>query len=153
MPLSTIVHEYGHILKLLDLYNSRSESRIYFMSAMGKHTSPIAQYITAKEREDLGWLNEKHVKKITEVGRYTINLSKDVLSEEIIAYKAGLRSVEKDLYIEYRRFDSDLNRFDTQKKNILNLSKNSEKLTGITLKSGLLVFLVNKDTKFPNNMN
>lgn len=153
MPLSTIVHEYGHILGLLDLYNSRSESKIYFMSAMGKHTSPFAQYITAKEREDLGWLNENHVKNITKIGKYTVNLSTDKLNDEVIAYKAGLRTIEKDLYIEYRRFDSNLNRFDTQKKNILNLSKDGEKLTGITLKSGLLVFLVSKDTKFPSNMN
>ena len=50
---STLIHEFGHIFGLKDLYRSDMSSAVYYMSAMAKHMSPIPQYISSKKKEKL----------------------------------------------------------------------------------------------------
>lgn len=95
-------HETMHALGLKDLYRSNQSSAVYYMSLMGKHLSPIGQYISVKERESLGWLDENQIKTIDKNGTYTISLASD--KDGVVAYKRDL-SNGKTLYLEYRRFD------------------------------------------------
>lgn len=149
--LKSIIHEMGHIFGLKDLYRSESVSPVYYMSAMAKAISPVPQYISAKERESLGWLNAGNIKNITESGTYTIYATKSETQSDVIAYKLNIPSLNKDLYLEYRKFDGDINKYDAQQKVIY--TSDGNKLNQIYLKSGLLCFLVRANTKFPSNLN
>ena len=64
LPMAVATHEMGHILGFKDLYNSSNSSPVYYMSAMAKHTSPVPQFISVKEREAKGWLTSDNVKTI-----------------------------------------------------------------------------------------
>lgn len=148
---STIIHEFGHIFGLKDLYRSDMSSAVYYMSAMAKHMSPIPQYISSKEREALNWLSPNQIQEITKSGSYTINVVTDQNIDNVIAYKINLKN-GKTAYLEYRNFKSQLNRFDNQQKNLTKLDGTNA--VGISaMKSGLVCYLIDSDTKYPNNMN
>ncbi len=148
---SVIIHETAHMFGLKDLYRSDMSSRVYYMSAMAKHISPIPQFISAKEREALGWIESNQIREINKNGTYSLN----AVGEEknsLIAYKIKLNN-GKTAYLEYRDFSKNsLNRFDNQYKTLIRA--NGTNLNGITaMKSGLVCYLVDSDTKFPNNLN
>lgn len=149
--LKTMIHETGHIFGLKDLYRNGSESRVYYMSAMANALSPIPQYISAKEREALGWFEKDNVKYIESQGTYTINLTTDSASNGVICYKLNLADSQKTVYFEYRRFDGTANKYDSQSKIVYNA--NGDLVKAPCLKSGLVCFLADKNTKFPNNLN
>ncbi len=148
--LAIAAHEMGHIFGLKDLYRSASDSRVYYMSSMGRHFTPVPQYISTKEREALGWLNDGQIKTITSNGEYTLNVVQDDASNKTISYKLDLKN-GKTAYLEYRNFAAELNRFDNQ-YSILTKPDGSTAPRIKAMKSGLVVFLVDSDTKFPNNM-
>lgn len=148
---STLIHEFGHIFGLKDLYRSDMSSAVYYMSAMAKHMSPIPQYISSKEREALNWLSSNQIQKITKNGSYTLNVVTDQNIDNVISYKVDLNN-GKTAYLEYRNFDSKLNRFDNQRKILTKLDGTNS--VGITaMKSGLVCYLIDSDKKFPNNLN
>lgn len=145
------IHEMGHVFGLKDLYTNSGKSYIYYMSMMDKHLSPIPQYLSFKEREALGWTKESQSKTITQNGTYTIYPTKDRLQEENICYKVDLKN-DTTLYLEYRDFSSSNNRFDSQSKTLSLLSEGIP-YKGITsLKSGLVLFQVDSNIKFPSNL-
>lgn len=149
--LKTMIHETGHAFGLKDLYNTNSDTPIYYMSVMAKSPSHIPQYISAKEREALGWLNQENVSLITTAGQYTIKVTSSEIASGIICYKLDIPSSNKTLYLEYRKFDGNINKYDSQNKQIY--VANGDILKNITIKSGLVCYLLDKDTLFPNNMN
>ena len=100
LPTGKICHETMHALGLQDLYRSNQQSAVYYMSLMGKHLSLIGQYISVKERESLGWLDENQIKTIEKNGTY--KLSRVSAQNGIAAYKQDLPN-GKTLYLEYRR--------------------------------------------------
>jgi len=59
VSLGKVVHETAHIFGLGDLYNSKSQSPVYFMSVMGKPLSPVPQLISVKEQESVGGVGKK----------------------------------------------------------------------------------------------
>ena len=61
LPTGKICHETMHALGLKDLYRSNQTSAVYYMSLMAKHLTPIGQYISVKERESLGWLDNNQI--------------------------------------------------------------------------------------------
>lgn len=148
--LKTMIHETGHIFGLKDLYNSSNNSPVYYMSAMSNAIAPVPQYISAKEREVLGWLSSDNIKTITSTGEYTISVTSSTITQNTIAYKLLIPSSQKTLYLEYRKFDGTVNKYDTQSKTIY--TKDGDALNLINIKSGLVCFLLDKDTTFPNNM-
>lgn len=147
---SVSAHETGHIFGLKDLYRSASESPIYYMSLMGKHLSPVGQFLSVKERESMGWLDDKQIKTLTEEGTYTVSASTSDISDKVVGYKLDIPGKNKTLYLEYRNFEGKKNIFDNKNK-IIYLSDGS-RLKGITLKSGLVCYLATTDMKIPNNM-
>lgn len=149
--LKTMIHETGHIFGLKDLYRSATDSRVYYMSAMANALSPVPQYISAKEREALGWLEKGNIRSITSSGEYTISLTEDEKTSNVVCYKINLANSTKTVYLEYRRFDSVKNKYDNQVKSVFNAEGNQIK--PLTIKSGLVCFLADKNTKFPNNLN
>lgn len=148
--LKTMIHEMGHAFGLKDLYNTNSDTPIYYMSVMAKSPSHIPQYISAKEREVLGWLKKENVNTITTAGQYTVNVTSSKITNDIICYKLDIKSSNKTLYLEYRKFDGSINKYDTQAKQIY--TANEDLLKNISIKSGLVCYLIDKDTLFPNNM-
>lgn len=147
--LKTMIHETGHIFGLKDLYNAQNNSPVYYMSAMSNAISIVPQYISAKEREALGWLDANQIITVNGAGTYTV----DVASSQAggtVCYKCDVPSLNKTLYLEYRKFDGTANKYDTQNKTLFNYK--GEAMKNITIKSGLICFLVDKDTTFPNNM-
>lgn len=148
--MKTMIHEMGHIFGLKDLYRSGSETPVYYMSAMAQAISPIPQYLSAKEREALGWLESSNVQKIRSAGTYRLHVTADSPTDAVICYKFDLADKNKTIYLEYRKFDGDSNRYDTQQKAVYN--EGGAQISGISLKSGLLCFMVDRDTTFPNNM-
>lgn len=148
--LKTMIHEMGHIFGLKDLYNTQSASPVYYMSSMAKAISPIPQYISSKEREVLGWLNENNVKKINEAGQYTIDVTSSEVHSGIVCYKCDVPSINKTLYLEYRKFDGTINKYDTLSKVVYD--SNDTEMKNIKIKSGLVCYLLDKDTLYPNNM-
>lgn len=149
--LKTPIHEMGHILGLKDLYKTESNSPVYYMSAMAKAITPIPQYISAKEREVLGWLNSSNISTITAPGEYTISATTSETSSNVVCYKLSIPSSNKILYLEYRMFDGVANKYDTQSKTAY--KPNDSKVDSISLKSGLICFLIKKDVVLPNNLN
>ena len=148
---SVIIHETAHMFGLKDLYRSDMSSRVYYLSAMAKHISPIPQFISAKEREALGWIDSSQIRELNKNGTFKLTaVGED--NNNLIAYKIKLKN-GKTAYLEYRNFSKNsLNRFDNQYKTLLRA--NGTNSNGITaMKSGLVCYLVDSDTKFPNNLN
>ncbi len=148
--LKTMIHEMGHVFGLKDLYNTQNKSPVYYMSAMSNAISPIPQYISAKEREVLGWLDSNSLKKIVTAGDYSVEVTSSDLDFGVVAYKCDIASTDKTLYLEYRKFDGDKNKYDTLSKTTYN--QQNEALKNVKINSGLVCFLIDKDTVFPNNM-
>lgn len=150
VSLGKVIHETGHILGLKDLYNSSSVSPVYYMSVMAKPLSPVPQFISLKEQEALGWVNNQNVPTLTSNGEYSLTAlgSGDDLS--VVGYKMDIPEKNKTLYLEYRNFAGEGNRYDSQNKV---LYKANGALSDATkLQSGLICYLVDSNTKFPNNM-
>lgn len=148
--LKVMIHETGHVFGLKDLYRTQSDSPVYYMSAMSNAISPVPQYISAKEREALGWLKEGNVATMSASGTYSVGVTSDEIEDGVICYKAEIPSLNKILYLEYRKFDGTENKYDTQAKNIFNAD--GEQLKTLKIESGLVCFLVEKGTLFPNNL-
>lgn len=128
-----ICHETTHALGLKDLYQgSEGSSKVGFMSIMGRHTSPVGQFPSAKEREALGWLGDQ-IQPLNGDGSYTLSEASNATNT--VAYKKDL-STGKTLYLEYRRFDEKGNKYDAQ---------------GQTnkVKSGLICYLAATDRPIP----
>ena len=142
-------HETAHAFGLYDLYQS-SYQPVGYMSAMGKHTTEVAQFISVKEREALGWINNKNIYHILNEGDYTLKPVIDGLTDNVIGYKMDIPEINKTLYLEYRRFDGKGSKYDSQKKELF--LANGSKIKGLSLKSGLVCYLLKTGIKFPNNM-
>ncbi len=149
LPTGKICHETMHALGLKDLYDSKQAGKVYFMSLMAKRPSHVGQYITVKERESLGWLDEKQIKRINKNGRYILSAAS--AREGTVAYKRDLPN-GKTLYLEYRRFDKFGNKYDNQNKDFYSC-ETGELMKGITIKSGLICYLAATDIRFPSNLN
>lgn len=141
-------HETAHGFGLYDLYQS-SYQPIGYMSAMGKHTTDVAQFISAKEREALGWIDNRNIYNILNEGTYKLKTVRDEKQDGVIAYKMDIPEMNKVLYLEYRKFDGKGSKYDSQKKDLYHA--NGDKVKGLSLKSGLVCYLVTKEIKFPNN--
>ena len=140
LPQGTIVHETSHILGLKDLYKSSTQNPVGFMSVMGKHTTNVAQYMSIKEREVMGWLDDNQIINITQNGDYTLDvISSKIPTNQILGYKINLTDINKTLYLEYRNFENGQNKFDCKE--------------GQNIKSGLVCYLMDNSVKFPNNLN
>lgn len=149
--LKTMIHETGHIFGLKDLYRSQTNSRVYYMSAMSNAISPVPQYISSKEREALGWLDQSNIGYIDSAGTYIVNVTASQPVSGIVCYKIDVSDMNKTLYLEYRNFAGTANKYDSQEKEVYNANGNL--ISRINLKSGLVCFLADKDTQFPNNLN
>lgn len=149
LPTGKICHETMHALGLKDLYRSNQSSAVYYMSLMGKHLTPIGQYISVKERESLGWLDDNQIKTIDKNGTYTLYPAS--AQNGVVAYKRDLPN-GKTLYLEYRQFDDNGNKYDTKNKKLYSCNT-GDLIKGVTLKSGLICYLANTGVRFPSNMN
>ena len=126
-------------------------SKVYFMSAMAKHISPVPQYISSKERESLGWTEKDEIKTMYKNGEYTIHYVSDTYSNnDTICYKIDLGN-NYSAYLEYRNFQNSGNRFDCQNKPLV--KKDGTNYAGLNIKSGLVCFLARNDKKYPSNLN
>lgn len=114
--LGNLGHETTHSLGLLDLYSQyTNDSGVGRFSSMGRRATYVPQFVTAKERDKMGWLSSSNVKQIKKNGTYHISLTKDTIGAETVAYKILDEDDDKEYYLEYRRFDTGLNRFDNFK--------------------------------------
>lgn len=148
--LKTMVHEMGHVFGLKDLYKKDLTSPVYFMSAMAKDIGPVPQFISAKEREAMGWLDENNIQLIGDAGTYTIKPTSGLEENNIICYKLNIPSLNKILYLEYRKFEGIENKYDTKDKQLTNSSGESIESEN-NLKSGLVCYLFTKGMKYPDN--
>ena len=152
VSLKTPIHEMGHIFGLKDLYKSPGVSPIYYLSAMSNAISPVPQGLTIKEKEALGWTNGVMLKEIVASGQYQLKMSGIAGTESCVGYKVDIPETGKTLYLEYRNFSSDGNKYDnTQNKALTNTSGDGVSPTSIT--SGLVCYLAQTDVKFPSNLN
>ena len=144
-----IYHEMLHVFGVKDLYRSESQSPVSLMSIMGKPIGPVGQFVSAKEREAMGFLDEHQVQTINASGTYTL----DVLTKGggVMGYKMDIPSINKTLYLEYRNFQGTANKYDSQNKDIYSFVT-GKKDGGLTLKSGLVCYLATTDIKFPSNV-
>lgn len=150
--LKTSIHEMGHIFGLKDLYKTPGVSPIYYLSAMSNAISPVPQGLTIKEKEALGWTNNAMLKEIVAPGQYQLKMSGIAGTENCVGYKVDIPETGKTLYLEYRNFSSDGNKYDnTQNKALTNTSGDSVPSTDMT--SGLVCYLAQTDAKFPSNLN
>lgn len=101
------------------------------MSLMAKHLTPIGQYISVKERESLGWLDNNQIKTIVKNGTYTLYPAS--AQNEVVAYKRDLPN-GKTLYLEYRQFDDNGNKYDTKNKKLYSCNT-GDLIKGVTLKA------------------
>ena len=145
VSIATAVHEMGHIMGLKDLYNSKNASPVYFMSVMAKHISPVPQFMSLKEKEVLGWADENDIKTILSEGEYSLKALGTSGT-----YKMDIPEKGKTLYLEYRNFEDNGNKYDSQYKQMFKI--NGNRVDKIPLKSGLVCYLIDSDTKFPSNM-
>lgn len=148
--LKPMIHEMGHIFGLKDLYTNTNNSPVYFMSAMANAFSTVPQYISAKEREALGWLDNCNISVIKEEGTFIIKATSSEIQTDIICYKIELSSINKTLYLEYRNFAGTVNKYDTQSKQAQN--QFNKPISVPQTKSGLVCFLMDKDIRFPSNL-
>lgn len=143
-----ICHETMHALGLKDLYHTAADPKVGYMSLMGKHTSPMGQYLSVKEREALGWLGADRIRTMRADGSYTLN---EASGDGVVGWKRELAN-GKTLYLEYRRFDDKGNRYDRQKKDAVYMQTGAA-VNGISaLKNGLVCYLVDTDVRFPSNL-
>ena len=149
VSIATAVHEMGHIMGLKDLYNSKNASPVYFMSVMAKHISPVPQFMSLKEKEVLGW-TENDIKTILSEGEYSLKALGTSGADNITGYKMDIPEKGKTLYLEYRNFEDNGNKYDSQYKQMFKI--NGNRVDKIPLKSGLVCYLIDSDTKFPSNM-
>ena len=150
VSISVAIHEMGHIMGLKDLYNSSQQSPVYYLSAMAKHLSPVPQLISVKEKEALGWVNDGDVETIIADGQYNIR-ALGTSGQGAVGYKFDIPEKGKTVYLEYRNFGADGNKYDSKYLKQYNVDDSS--VSRITIKSGLVCYLIDSDTKFPNNMN
>ena len=150
VSIATAVHEMGHIMGLKDLYNSKNASPVYFMSVMAKHISPVPQFMSLKEKEVLGWADENDIKTILSEGEYSLKALGTSGTDNITGYKMDIPEKGKTLYLEYRNFEDNGNKYDSQYKQMFKI--NGNRVDRIPLKSGLVCYLIDSDTKFPSNM-
>ena len=150
VSIATAVHEMGHIMGLKDLYNSKNASPVYFMSVMAKHISPVPQFMSLKEKEVLGWADENDIKTILSEGEYSLKALGTSGTDNITGYKMDIPEKGKTLYLEYRNFEDNGNKYDSQYKHMFKI--NGNRVDKIPLKSGLVCYLIDSDTKFPSNM-
>ena len=104
LQVNTTAHELGHVLGLPDLYMypSNNTNAVEKWSLMCYNTNP-SQYMTAYEREQLGWLDEDNVVTITDGGNYTINATTGYDDNNIVAYKIqNSQDANQWFYFEYR---------------------------------------------------
>lgn len=151
VSISAAIHEMGHIMGLLDLYNSSNASPVYFMSVMAKHMSPVPQFMSLKEKEALGWVDDGDVKTIVADGEYSLSALGTTKLSDAVGYKLDIPEKDKTLYLEYRNFAADGNKYDCQDKDLYKIDGNQVDKT--KMKSGLVCYLVDTETKFPSNMN
>ena len=152
VSLKTPIHEMGHIFELKDLYYNVGVSPIYYMSAMSNAISPVPQGITIKEKEALGWVDEKSLKTIEVDGPYTLKAAGISASESDIAgYKIAIPGIEKVLYLEYRNFGNGGNKYDSQTKKLTRTDGANVSGMNLDLKSGLVCYLANEGMRFPSN--
>ena len=151
VSLGKVVHETAHIFGLGDLYNSKSQSPVYFMSVMGKPLSPVPQLISVKEQEALGWLGDENIPTLRADGEYTLTALGSGDSSAIVGYKMDIPEKNKTLYLEYRDFTGNGNPYDSQTKKLY--KADDSQVDGINLQSGLVCYLVDTGTRFPSNMN
>ncbi len=152
VSLKTPIHEMGHIFELKDLYYNVGVSPIYYMSAMSNAISPVPQGITIKEKEALGWVDEKSLKTIEADGQYTLKAAGISESESDIAgYKIVIPGIEKVSYLEYRNFGNGGNRYDSQTKELTRTDGTNVSGMNLNLKSGLVCYLANEGMRFPSN--
>ena len=152
VSLKTPIHEMGHIFELKDLYYNVGVSPIYYMSAMSNAISPVPQGITIKEKEALGWVDEKSLKTINADGQYTLKAAGISESESDIAgYKIAIPGIEKVLYLEYRNFGNGGNKYDSQTKKLTRTDGSNVSGMNLNLKSGLVCYLANEGMRFPSN--
>ena len=144
------IHEMGHIMGLKDLYNSSQSSPVYYMSVMAKHMSPIPQFPSVKEKEVLGWVEDGDVQTIIASGEYSLR-ALGTAGHGIAGYKLDIPEKGKTLYLEYRNFASNGNKYDSQYKELY--KTNGKRVDSLPMKSGLVCYLIDTGTKFPNNMN
>lgn len=154
MNPGTAIHEMGHVFGLQDLYTQNGNAYpVYFMSPMAKYFSPIVQFMTARERQAAGWLDDENITPITQAGTYTLQPMRDSKQNGTMAYTLEL-SGNKKLYLEYRYSDDKMvNRFDCnpeKREKIYNAVGNEVKMAGLR-KSGLLAYVVDMRSKFPSN--
>ena len=145
VSIATAVHEMGHIMGLKDLYNSKNASPVYFMSVMAKHISPVPQFMSLKEKEVLGWADENDIKTILSEGEYSLKALGTSGMDNITGYKMDIPEKGKTLYLE-----DNGNKYDSQYKHMFKI--NGNRVDKIPLKSGLVCYLIDSDTKFPSNM-
>lgn len=149
--LKTMIHEMGHVFGLYDLYKTENNSPVYYMSAMAKAISYVPQYISAKERESLGWLDSSNISVLLTSGTYTIDVTASVMPTSVVCYKYEIPNLNKTLYLEYRKFNGTENKYDTQEKNLKNVK--GEDVSAVSgLKSGLVCFLATTGVDFPSNL-
>lgn len=148
VSVGKVYHEAMHVFGLKDLYRSNLSSAVYFMSLMGKPMSPVGQYVSVKERESLGWLDSSEVVAMPSAGEYTLSVAHGT---GVVGYKMDLPS-GKTLYLEYRRFDDNANKYDSYEKTVYSCKDNQPLKLVKSFKSGLVCYLVNTDTRFPSNI-
>ena len=136
VSIATAVHEMGHIMGLKDLYNSKNASPVYFMSVMAKHISPVPQFMSLKEKEVLGWADENDIKTILSEGEYSLKALGTSGTDNITGYKMDIPEKGKTLYLEYRNFEDNGNKYDSQYKHMFKI--NGNRVDKIPLKSGLV---------------
>ena len=151
LSIAAATHEMGHVMGLLDLYNSSNSSPVYYMSLMAKHISPVPQFISVKEKEVLGWVHEGDIETLVADGKYNLRALGTSEGNGVIGYKLDIPDKGKTLYLEYRNFEADGNKYDSQYKTLYKM--NGNKVDRIPMKSGLVCYLIDTDTKFPSNMN
>lgn len=151
VSLKTPIHEMGHIFGLKDLYNSSNNPPIYYLSAMANAISPVPQGLTIKEKEALGWTNGEMLKEITAPGQYQLKMSGIAGTENCVGYKVDIPETGKTLYLEYRNFSTNGNKYDnTQNKALTSTSGTG--VSPIDITSGLVCYLAKSDVKFPSNL-
>ena len=148
VSVGKVYHEAMHVFGLKDLYRSDLSSAVYFMSLMGKPMSPVGQYVSVKERESLGWLDSSEVVAMPSAGEYTLSVAHGT---GVVGYKVDLPS-GKTLYLEYRRFDDNANKYDSYEKTVYSCRDDQPLKLVKSFKSGLVCYLVNTDTRFPSNI-
>lgn len=154
---STITHEMGHVLGLLDLYYYGDQNGTIYgdvpvgtWSGMAFNSTLCAQLFTSYEREYMGWLDDSNVKTISRKGSYTLDVAKGGTDEGIVAYKIPLDGTgKKYVYLEYRNNAKDSpSAFDANVKPIFVDDNGTTYYTGV-YKSGLLVYVIDESNGTP----